>query len=227
MTPIRRGPARPAFTLIELLVAMAIIAILATILFPVFAQAREKARQTACLSNLKQLGLATEAYAQDYDERLPVLQTIWPGRVQAPEGDLDGALSPLTVLAPYVRAAGVFVCPSLRRALPTGGARPRMTYVFYGADLLERSYGWPPGWAPPGMSSQAWEVFDGQPIGTAIDHSGGVGDVAERVMVRDSVVVAGNTVEWPHQEALDYLYADGHAKVKRPAGHGGFIDYGF
>jgi len=61
---------RRGFTLIELLVVIAIIAILAAILFPVFARAREKARQTSCLSNLKQIGLANMMYAQDYDERL-------------------------------------------------------------------------------------------------------------------------------------------------------------
>jgi prepilin-type N-terminal cleavage/methylation domain-containing protein/prepilin-type processing-associated H-X9-DG protein len=67
---MRRTP-RTGFTLIELLVVIAIIAILAAILFPVFAQAREKARQTACLSNCKQLGLAWSMYAQDYDETSP------------------------------------------------------------------------------------------------------------------------------------------------------------
>lgn len=59
---------RKAFTLIELLVVIAIIAILAAILFPVFAQAREKARMTGCVSNTKQIGLAHNMYLQDYDE---------------------------------------------------------------------------------------------------------------------------------------------------------------
>src|SRR5688572_21323462 len=68
----RRGAARQGFTLIELLVVIAIIAILAAILFPVFAQARGKARQTSCLSNLKQLGLAFEQYKQDYDGVYPI-----------------------------------------------------------------------------------------------------------------------------------------------------------
>ena len=65
---------RRGFTLIELLVVIAIIAILAGILFPVFAQAREKARQASCQSNLRQLGLATAMYIQDYDETYPLYQ---------------------------------------------------------------------------------------------------------------------------------------------------------
>jgi prepilin-type N-terminal cleavage/methylation domain-containing protein len=63
--------ARKGFTLIELLVVIAIIAILAAILFPVFARAREKARQTSCVSNLKQVALASLMYTQDYDECPP------------------------------------------------------------------------------------------------------------------------------------------------------------
>src|SRR5687768_4984553 len=72
MLPRKRG-----FTLIELLVVIAIIAILAAILFPVFAQAREKARQTACLSNCKQMGTGAMLYAQDYDEIMPPWSLFW------------------------------------------------------------------------------------------------------------------------------------------------------
>jgi len=68
---------RSGFTLIELLVVIAIIAILAAILFPVFSQARESARKTACLSNTKQIGLAVSMYVQDYDETF--FMTPWPG----------------------------------------------------------------------------------------------------------------------------------------------------
>ncbi len=64
---------KQGFTLIELLVVIAIIAILAAILFPVFAQAREKARQTTCASNEKQMGLAILQYQQDYDEMFPMM----------------------------------------------------------------------------------------------------------------------------------------------------------
>src|SRR6266704_1136332 len=69
-------PNRAAFTLIELLVVIAVIALLAAILFPVFAQAREKARQAQCLSNVRQLTLATGLYAQDYDETFPISGAI-------------------------------------------------------------------------------------------------------------------------------------------------------
>ena len=68
----QHGRSRSAFTLIELLVVIAIIAILAAILFPVFAQAREKARAISCISNEKQIGTATMMYVQDYDETMPM-----------------------------------------------------------------------------------------------------------------------------------------------------------
>src|SRR5580698_8396520 len=92
---------RAGFTLIELLVVIAIIAILAAILFPVFAQVREKARQTSCESNLKQLGLAIIQYNQDYDEKYPIGFTDWVGT----------AATWSVIISPYVKTFKVYQCP--------------------------------------------------------------------------------------------------------------------
>ncbi len=107
------------FTLIELLVVIAIIAILAAILFPVFAQAREKARQTTCLSNLKQVGMGVVMYAQDYDETYPMGSFILPG--------MAAAVTWQDLIEPYVKSgagatganlvgrvdAPFWICPSI------------------------------------------------------------------------------------------------------------------
>jgi len=100
---------RTAFTLIELLVVIAIIAILAAILFPVFAQAREKARQANCLSNFKQIGLGVMMYVQDWDETYPT------SRLYALKGGSDCNQKIVTwkaETAPYVKNLGVYKCPS-------------------------------------------------------------------------------------------------------------------
>lgn len=114
-----------AFTLIELLVVIAIIAILAAILFPVFAQARESARQTTCLSNHKQLTLSALMYSQDYDERWVIV-----GGAEEPfttlEGVKDSAGHPYNgwalLLQPYIKNRGIFLCPSMPPNFEGNGA---------------------------------------------------------------------------------------------------------
>jgi prepilin-type N-terminal cleavage/methylation domain-containing protein/prepilin-type processing-associated H-X9-DG protein len=109
---------RKGFTLIELLVVIAIIAILAAILFPVFAKAREKARQSSCLSNCKQLALANLQYAQDFDERFV------RGRIPDwPAG--PPYFTAIQQLAPYTKSAQVFDCPSssLKSTITYNGER--------------------------------------------------------------------------------------------------------
>ena len=103
------------FTLIELLTVIAIVAILAAILFPVFAQAREKARQTQCLSNARQLALAVQSYLQDHEEAfLPSTNYAVPTNI--PERIWT------RIIQPYVRDTGIFICPSA--AQPPSARRP-------------------------------------------------------------------------------------------------------
>jgi prepilin-type N-terminal cleavage/methylation domain-containing protein/prepilin-type processing-associated H-X9-DG protein len=95
------------FTLIELLVVIAIIALLAAILFPVFAQARESARQTTCLSNMRQVGIAVRMYVQDYDETWPIFHAY----NTQPPADVEGHKGIEVALMPYVREKNAFRCP--------------------------------------------------------------------------------------------------------------------
>lgn len=120
---------RAGFTLIELLVVIAIIAILAAILFPVFAQAREKARAISCLSNNKQYALATLMYTQDYDETLPYAVYNVP--------DLFCVATFYQIVQPYVKNHQITQCPSDAQAIkvadlvgaPCADTPPYTSYV--------------------------------------------------------------------------------------------------
>ncbi|MDR3706763.1 MAG: DUF1559 domain-containing protein [Capsulimonadaceae bacterium] len=103
---------RKAFTLIELLVVIAIIAILAAILFPVFATAREKARQTSCSSNEKQIALALLQYINDYDERMPCGRPSY-----VPENHGVGWAGEVY---PYIKSVSAFLCPDDTTTIPAG-----------------------------------------------------------------------------------------------------------
>jgi len=139
---------RRGFTLIELLVVIAIIAILAAILFPVFARAKEKANQTQCVSNLRQIGLAFRMYTNDYHGMMPggnnmvfTSSIFEPHHPSAPNGDylndIDSCdwdnLSSATrmlcsewpcLLEPYIRNRAMFYCPSAIRSSPDIPIRP-------------------------------------------------------------------------------------------------------
>jgi prepilin-type N-terminal cleavage/methylation domain-containing protein/prepilin-type processing-associated H-X9-DG protein len=120
---------RIGFTLIELLVVIAIIAILAAILFPVFAKAREKARQTSCLSNLKQLGLGHMQYYQDNDE-------CFPNGTKTGGNWRTAGIGWAGQIYPYVKSAGVYACPDDSTSVPAG--RNRISYAV-NAQLSEKA----------------------------------------------------------------------------------------
>jgi prepilin-type N-terminal cleavage/methylation domain-containing protein/prepilin-type processing-associated H-X9-DG protein len=212
-----------AFTLIELLVVIAIIAILAAILFPVFAQARDKARGASCLSNSKQQALAFFMYAQDYDE---VTVQMYFGDWSPCCAERGGHYPWPKQIYPYVKNKQLFACPSLATANwdtlrcaydPTGQCRESYDFpsvIGYGLNpiiagqslartnapattlaIVETRY-YPPGhpWANP-----AWGWYGAQPpYGDPPDYPWSVWLTARR-----------------HQDGNNVSFADGHSKYQR------------
>lgn len=125
MNSKRRG----AFTLIELLVVVAIISLLAAILFPVFSQARERARRSSCASNFRQIGLGMMQYAQDYDETMPLFSYNGFGGYNGADGARWADL-----IQPYLKSTQIFDCPSGTKttALYSGGQYLDITTYSYG-----------------------------------------------------------------------------------------------
>lgn len=185
--PSRNHP-RSAFTLVELLIVIAIIAVLAAILFPVFARARENARRASCQSNLKQIALGAMQYIQDYDEHYPLGLTK--------ESDTSYSSS-FDLLRPYLKSRQIGICPSDTNIpdvlLPLPNLSPS-SYTSNAKVTTTPFLGEP---SPPSIASVV-EVSRLPLIWDAINVSAGlVPDV--KVMRR-------------HLEGANCMFADGHVK---------------
>jgi len=225
---IKRG-----FTLIELLVVIAIIAILAAILFPVFGRARENARRTACLSNMKQIGLGLLMYAQDYDETFParaITLVATPTNV---------GISWRQLIQPYTKSAQVVTCPSNKRnetqADAANAGYPRINASYAGNVL-------PADGAAPACGSSGFFCSDnrpGRPVAT-METPALLIAVTESTRNSSNFDVAGgnpsNGSFGPlplnngcsnnyagasclfvgHLGTTNFLFADGHAKAMQP-----------
>lgn len=232
--------ARTGFTLIELLVVISIIAVLAAILFPVFARARENARRASCQSNLEQLGLGLMQYTQDYDERMPVTNIS-----NAQCGDSVGAGWGSRIF-PYVKSNQVFVCPSDSSSSDAGYTRVSYAYnsaigatnsgrAISGAISAMNSTAQtvllfeaaraelPEGWSDGTIGSDPNASYSNVGTPASYGRSFGSGDGCNTGTVFATgtplggvtVIVSGPGVNLPdgrHLAGANYLMADGHVK---------------
>jgi prepilin-type N-terminal cleavage/methylation domain-containing protein/prepilin-type processing-associated H-X9-DG protein len=217
---------RKGFTLIELLVVIAIIAILAAILFPVFAKVREKARQTSCASNMRQLGLGVLQYIQDNDEKFPV---VWDNRHNLGGGDTD--INWGQEIYPYVNSLQVFVCPSNVTAAEVVGSGHFMGNGFGDetpASNIPVSYS---------MNGDLGFVNEtGQNTWGPYKSEAGINEPTSKVMITESIGQNAAT-HWPgwfnwsgtpssasiysemfagHTGLMNVTYCDGHVKAMQP-----------
>ena len=223
MKNISYASPRRGFTLIELLVVIAIIAILAAILFPVFAQAREKARQSVCLSNNKQIGTAMMMYVQDYDEMFP--SQSYNGTTNAALGGQPVDGMPVVGsgivnsfgwnykdrVLPYTKNQQIWLCPTNK---PNGALRtaaPNMGYHMNGNVFT-----------PQGLSVAAMVA----PANLMIMRESGQGFVFNRAYLRpipglcdDTPAYETNAANFmPHSKGYNIAFGDGHAKWYRSGG---------
>jgi prepilin-type N-terminal cleavage/methylation domain-containing protein/prepilin-type processing-associated H-X9-DG protein len=204
---------RRGFTLIELLVVIAILGILAAILFPVFAQARERARQTSCLSNMKQIALAVQMYTQDYDGRVPICND---NTTPSPADDTGYWW---VTLYKYTRNDQVFVCPSWRpTTLPAGllgwetppdTSKPFLHAGIVGTYLWNETMDGAPENKLAGTSSDGTSYGPSQVVAVAEGFNG------SHVWKPEHVTPLNNAemrLRYFHMEGMNVAYADGHAK---------------
>jgi prepilin-type N-terminal cleavage/methylation domain-containing protein/prepilin-type processing-associated H-X9-DG protein len=236
MAPQHGTAARKGFTLIEILVVITIISLLAAILFPVFARAREKARQASCMSNLKQIGVAAAMYAQDYDEMyLPAT----PGGCDF-GSNRTSCFTWQNLAFPYVKNTQLFMCPS-------GPSPSKIDYnpwPYPGASVAYSSYTynaittsvWPSGYSSlytgfykangplslAAVQSPATKIFILDAAGGATYSEPRVADYRSQSDsfsgATPSTYEGGSTytrVSARHSGGFNALYADGHVKWKK------------
>lgn len=231
-TQAREGTRGPGgFTLIELLVVIAIIAILAAILFPVFAQAKEAAKKTQSLSNLKQIGLSWLMYGGDYDDTCMRVRIAGPAKVYYFWGSFDGTTLRENegLLYPYTKSKGIQVDPSFDNRL-----RTVLGLTGYGYNYVYLS---PSTYAPPTWAETAVPV-----------NYGAIGQVADTVVFGSAARMNNWSFATPTLEGNGYLdppsnefpsfqgrhsgvgnivWADGHAKSRKPVLRAGSFGYGY
>ena len=227
------------FTLIELLVVVAIIALLAAILFPAFARARENARRVSCASNLKQIGIAWMMYAQDYDEKIMRFST---GAISASTatpankiyywwGSYDGSTLRGTegLLQPYMKSDQVRVCPSFDPTLAMTSQEGITGYAYHVALLSPTFYDPNNGWAPTPLAaglSQISTVARTVAFTDAAMWSGGLVKAATYLSPPATGNAAFPNFHGRHLETGNVLFCDGHVKAMRPTYRSGPFGFG-
>jgi prepilin-type N-terminal cleavage/methylation domain-containing protein/prepilin-type processing-associated H-X9-DG protein len=206
---------RRAFTLIELLVVIAIIAILAAILFPVFAQARDKARSVACMSNMKQIGIAEQMYVQDYDECIFFRSTTNVDSTRIHTATSGNPLKWWNMLTPYIKNNQIYKCPSddpklvadsdsnlvIPRSYAASAAAESLSLaqVDKPVDTIVITEAWSRDGTGAVINTETWlEAFDG--------------DMAPDPLRPGSMLKYANR----HQGGMNCAFFDGHAKWLRP-----------
>jgi prepilin-type N-terminal cleavage/methylation domain-containing protein/prepilin-type processing-associated H-X9-DG protein len=227
---------RSAFTLIELLVVIAIIAIIAAILFPVFAQAREKARQSSCSSNEKQIGLGILAYSQDYDETLPMGSYMDPTNTSPTPW--------MNIVDPYVKGGyptrsldsgastyGIYACPSFDPSIIAD--RPSHSYAVNRYLMPSHINEATPVWGKPepatlaDVKTPAQIVFLVEAAGNRIFTDGDdVHSQAGQPQLVQQTQAVYLLSRGRHSKGSNYLFGDGHVKWARIPSQGSYTKRG-